>query len=291
MKKILYQLVSVGCLSSSLITVAQANSEIDDVVFIPAATEFRNVACNGAARNVTYILQNNEANAITLYDVKVTNQPGEPIDSSGVTFVPSIAPPSTGPVNCLTSLTDNIGSGVISGFNTCSLVITVTPPACTNPSTPLQTPIARQLFIGVQSEQAELVTNINANVSVIGSGENFAVLGGTVANTSQGTSQIIGDLGYTTASAPTGFNVTNGAERGSTDAIRIAAESDLRAAYAALLGQIGSSAGCEPRASLDAGDELQPGYYCLQQNPNIANNNIYVGGLGAPITLVGDGTG
>lgn len=295
MKNVVYQLMSLGCLSLGLVGAVQANIDepfcptayCSDVVFSPEPVAFRNVACGAAARSFTYTLKNNQPNSITLYDVKVIPHPGVPLDTSGVTIVPAAS-------GCLTTVTNGIGNGVIPGnFATCTLTLTITPAACPG-GQPVETPIARQLNIGVQSQQAGLLLNLNSAVSVVGSGEDFAVLGGTVANNALGAVQIIGDLG-STAAATGQFDIYDGVARTGADVFMAAAISDFSSAYTTLLARLtAAGGGCEPYVgNIAPGTVFYPGYYCLQQNP--ANNlaSIVVGTQNAvdPIVLVGDGTG
>ncbi len=291
-KKFNYKLLALSCLSSLLTGVAQAQEvEVLDIpISFSPVTDFMDVTCGSGARPVVYTLVNAEANTINLDNIHVITYTADTATGLMTAFVVG------GTGNCIQASTAGIGSGSITGYTTgsatCTITMTVTPPACGGAGQILQKTIDRQLFIGVETrEQSELTAEIDAEVSVIGSGASFALLAGStpmptigvVANTGSGSAQIDGNIGSSGASNPLQFSfISDGTfynnQLISPDPIYTAALSDLASAYTQLNGMTG----CMPINGLN-NESRGPGCYSLSP---ASGDTVFVQGT---ITLTGFG--
>ncbi|HLF66831.1 MAG TPA: hypothetical protein VI522_04365, partial [Gammaproteobacteria bacterium] len=144
----------------------------------------------------------------------------------------------------------------------------VTPPSCVEGPTSNDI-IHRELFLNIASQQEGLTQEVHARVTVIGSGREFSVLdinNPPETNQALGHSQLFGDLGI--LSAPwlkenqDGFEVIAGTIYTTASPTTDAAHSDFLAAYNTLR-DVWDDDGCREHGSIDNGDAVQPGYYCL----------------------------
>ncbi|MFA6038300.1 MAG: hypothetical protein WC748_09310 [Legionellales bacterium] len=266
MKTFKHTLFTFSFLISFLPTVLQAEEPLDLPISFSPVTEFMNVACDGGDRDVVYNLVNTEANTINLDNIHVITN----IDDTATGLTTSFV--SGGCIDTIHSNNTASGSitGYTTGFATCQITLTVTPPACPTGGI-LQETIDRQLYIGVETrEQSELIAEIDAEVSVMGAGAYFALLAnsstspmfGVVASNGTSSAQISGDIGSSGTSTPGNFSISNGtfynAQNTSPNSIYTAAVNDLTQAYT----QLSSMTGCTAINGLN-NESKGPGCYIL----------------------------
>ena len=246
----------IACLIG--IGVAQASVEQTRMINFYGVTEFADIACNNGvegARDVIYTLISSVPANVRLFDIKVVALED---DNSNIQTLVNVG-------GCVTDNSSSTGAtGIITGFSSCEVRITITPPICN--VGPSAAEIRRQLHIGVGLSEGPLNKDITAAVTVIGSGREFAVLDVTnppYTNPEYGDSQLYGDLGimedvfnYFEVHGTTHFRSLM------PDNIVDAAESDFTAAYNSFM-EVLEFGGCRAHGSIDNGDEIKSGYYCL----------------------------
>ena len=292
-KNLGYKLAILGGLASCFIGVAQAahvdhdiddiddsdddGYEFDDVVFIGLPDDlFPDVACAPfddplytAPRSVTFTLSNNEPSFMRLFDVRMIPFAN---DNSGVraTFY------TGGADNCLDFVdgASNYGQGGIPAYEQCFLTVQFIPPFCEltgqeGAPVPMSARIHQLLSIGVGSQEDHLLLENNAEVNVIGSGNEFAVLGYNQPPINQGNnnSQLYGHLGVMESLPELGFTLPNSATAfgDPLNPIVLGTESDFMSAYDTLLAGVdfGDNEYCIPYGDMDLGDILTTGSYCM----------------------------
>ena len=329
-----YKLAILGCVSTCLLNVAQAEvvlagdppHEDDDVVFqsVPEVSNFACVAAGSPSDNVSsvdYVLQNNLPSTVSLYGIQL-NQEAD--DDSGVTA-------TLAKTGCVSSYSDvNGGSGTIDPWGTCTLTVQFTPPACAGTTGPLGGNIDQSLFIGVDTQQGELTLDISGEVNVIGAGGQFALLGGfyddpTITDPTQpyvvlnqdgyansvavgSVANLAENVGPPASPDTTGFSIYDGTAyyQDETNTAVNTAETNFEQAYSALIQVLTNNTvsfkplasshymttpptvNCTWDSSLDDGDAVTPGYYCLQSYNSEAEGFTDVS-LSGTIYLQGSG--
>lgn len=274
MNKFVNKYVVLGCVSSCLLSVAHANNAV--VEFQEPLPDFRNIACTifeeGYPRQETYTLINRDPSDIDLDISLVTPATDDSdvaviIDTMNSTCIGNLNPP-----------VNNIYLGQISGNNTCTIVLDIIQPQCE--SGPMSAPVDRELRVEVDTIQKDLVDHIHFDVTTLGAGENFALIGGGLASQGDGPVQIIGDIAADESVGE--FDVTDGEFYALTDLIALTADADLAATYF-LFQQQWDNNGCSTHDNIVDGEVITPGYYCLA---NTAGTDVLVDGT---IELDGDG--
>lgn len=148
---------------------------------------FPDIACaptpalQAIPRAVQFTLQNNKYANFRLFNARMVRFAH---DDSGMRFSFDDTPIAVGNPNCIT-YTDpvtNYGQGSIAALSQCTLTVEFIPPLCNknganSTSVPMSAAIHQLLAIGVGSQQDYLLLEAHAEVNVIGSGNQFAVLG------------------------------------------------------------------------------------------------------------------
>ncbi len=305
------KLAMLGCAASCLVSVAHADNPFTDesfylwdtgdqtdIVFVDISEGmFPDVACvpdpiagiNGvqpsplpAVSTVAIDLQSNIPADIRLYNIHFLPFAD---DNSGISFDFSTALPN----NCVTS-TDpvtNAGNGVIDGFSSCTLYAQYVPPTCETTGSdigviPTPAPVPTQagsihqlLVIGVGSQEDFMLLEASSDVTAIGSGSQFAVLGFNQAPVNQGggNTQAFGNVGLLPVGHPGGFTLPAYAQEyfqgpiSAMSPVVLGAEADLENAYAVLTADlengIGPNEDCLPYGDFNNGAVIPSGSYCL----------------------------
>ena len=270
-KRIVSKFFAWGCAACFVLALGMMQAyaavdliEYDDVIFV-GETRFSDVACNGDPRDVTYTLRNTEPSNLSLYGIKINSL--EDDDSCIATQIIQDG--------CVTDVSPPEGAnGFIARYSTCDITVRVIPPACQDG--PMFGNIHLELFIGVSSLEEGLTKEINAQLSVIGSGRDFAALDITNPPTTDpdyGHSQLYGDLGIVDVL----FNdfEVHGLTYFSSAPQTDAAQSDFIAAFNTLSNVIFYD-GCTFQEDIIF-QSLESGYYCLYNedtgDPVVAGEN------------------
>ncbi len=262
-KRLAYQLGLVSCLVG--VGVAQASTAQDLAIDFYGITEFNDVACNDGVdgtRDVIYTLISTIPANIRLFNIGM-NPTAE--DNSNILTDVNLG-------GCVMSTGGDIqgATGIINGFSTCDITITITPPICN--VGPTEADIRQILHIGVGvgvgHQNADLDHEIHAQVTAIGAGRNFAILDVSnppATNPDYGDSQLFGDLGIMATGDVFNYFEVDGTTHYATlmpDNIVDAAQSDFTSAYNVFM-DVYNYGGCRDRDSIDDGNQIKSGYYCL----------------------------
>ncbi|HLF66296.1 MAG TPA: hypothetical protein VI522_01635, partial [Gammaproteobacteria bacterium] len=273
--KFTFLILILGCLIGTVYASGDEDfilSEDDDVIF-SVIPDFRDIACSfcPTIRQETYTLKNTEPAAFRLSNFNLTTT-----DSLSASIL-SIDSSSS----CVTA-------GKILGFSTCDIIIDIMQPPCDNLEGPRRNKITALLSMKVGSAQLSLRRDFDFDVTTIGSGADFAILGGldSIVTNLPGAAiaQLVGDLGTGNDSSDIvgDFDIIDGTAY-TAGKILDNARIDMASTQAVFLGNLG---GCTSHGNLVDGDEFTPDYYCLANAPAPDGTDITVDGT---ITLNGTG--
>jgi len=271
--------------------------EFDDVVFVGLNDDklFPDVACVPfdapwlrEGRAVTFILNNTEPAPFRLFDIKMSTFADDNSDvgftfSTAPTAFPEprncLSPPCPFPNFCGVDPETHYGQGYIYAYEQCSLTVEFTPPLCHTTGqhgqpVPMSANIHKLLSIGVGSQEDLLLLEAQSEVNVIGSGNDFAVLGYNQApvNQGNGNSQLFGNLGvvnshggFTPTPNADGFTLPNSATAfdSQNNPVVAGAEADFLAAWLTLEFDDEFDNNCIPYGNMNNANRLTSGSYCL----------------------------
>ncbi len=267
------KIMLLGSVTVSLVGLAQANEPDLDAARVGLVTisdpvpPISDIACTSAVpviREYVYTLQNTGPADLDLGEIVIEPNPD---DTYGTP-----------------TFTETCG-GTIAGLGNCTVTVNFAQPTCTYPISEV---IDQTLTVPIYNNlEPQVTADIQANVTVIGSGADFAVLGGpntTVtnnpANPLLGLAQLVGNLGAKVVSG--NFSITDGESYTSGD-ILTNAQNDMAAAQSVLLNNV---TGCKTEGNLVDGNIFTSGYYCLSNGLGILGSTVTVDGT---ITLNGPG--
>jgi hypothetical protein len=266
------------CLTS--IAHAQNETALSKVVTFAGDTQFGDFTCGTTDQTVVYKLKNHTGAIIDLFDIKVNKND---TSDAKVTVL-------TG--GCVSELTPTGGVGQIAANKTCKLTLNVTTPATPCPDT-----LNRKLHIGIGNRDQENLNKVlTADITLLGSGADFAVLNTSVPPTSGGAISenvsdniLYGDLGLTNSDPEPGFLVSGDVytTADASDPIVEAAQTSFSTIYHNFVNYIYSNSPMPCTSYPDINNKtITAGFYCLSQKAGGQYVDVVVSGKS---TFVGKG--